>query len=166
MSKNFKHIYTVKISSLPSANKWIRLTQNTVFFKRKLDSFSVCYDLRSLYSDLELSPSSSVIEARCLQMNISAFYVIGWSGYDICFSISACFTLHTVADSIEQIDAHSLDNNRTHSLCKNTFQLRVKSNLRLQWFCFAWPCDWSRKLVPFSQPIRCKCEKHFENITK
>ena len=32
------------------------------------------------------------------------------------------------------------------------FQLNVKSNQGLHWFCFTLLCYWSRKLEPFSQP--------------
>ena len=32
----------------------------------------------------------------------------------------------------------------------------VKSNQGLLWFCFTVLCDWSRKLAPPSQLIRCK----------
>ena len=39
---------------------------------------------------------------------------------------------------------------------ENNFKLSVKSNPRLLWFCFVSLCDWSRKLVPLSQPIRFK----------
>ena len=35
----------------------------------------------------------------------------------------------------------------------SNFQLRVGSN---PGFCFTLLCDWSRKLAPLSQPIRCK----------
>ena len=38
---------------------------------------------------------------------------------------------------------------------------RVKSFPGLHWFCFTSLCDWSRKLTPLSQPIRCKTKtKH------
>ena len=39
---------------------------------------------------------------------------------------------------------------------ENNFKLSVKSNPGLLWFCFVSLCDWSRKLVPLSQPIRFK----------
>ena len=34
--------------------------------------------------------------------------------------------------------------------------MSVESNPRLNWFCFTVLFDWSRKLAPPSQPIRCK----------
>ena len=39
---------------------------------------------------------------------------------------------------------------------ESNFQLSVNSNLGLLWLYFTLLCDWSRKLVPSSQPIRCK----------
>ena len=44
---------------------------------------------------------------------------------------------------------------RTITLQSN-FQLSVKSNQGLLWFNSTSLCDWSRKLVSLSQPIRCK----------
>ena len=38
----------------------------------------------------------------------------------------------------------------------SNFQSSVENNPGLLWFCYVLPCDWSRKLVPFSRPIRCK----------
>ena len=38
----------------------------------------------------------------------------------------------------------------------SNFQLSVESNPGLNWFCFTVLFDWSRKLAPPSQPIRCK----------
>ena len=37
---------------------------------------------------------------------------------------------------------------------------RVERNAILHWFCFNYPCDWSRELGPPSQPIRCKTKKN------
>ena len=39
---------------------------------------------------------------------------------------------------------------------QSNFQLSVESNPGLNWFCFTVLFDWSRKLAPPSQPIRCK----------
>ena len=44
---------------------------------------------------------------------------------------------------------------RTITLQSN-FQLSVKSNQGLLWFNSTSLCDWSRKLVSLSQPIKCK----------
>ena len=41
-------------------------------------------------------------------------------------------------------------------LVQSNFQLSVESNPGLNWFCFTVLFDWSRKLAPPSQPIRCK----------
>ena len=42
------------------------------------------------------------------------------------------------------------------SFTKSNFQLSVESNPGLNCFCFTVLFDWSRKLAPPSQPIRCK----------
>ena len=39
---------------------------------------------------------------------------------------------------------------------RETIKLSVESNPGLNWFCFTVLFDWSRKLAPPSQPIRCK----------
>ena len=45
------------------------------------------------------------------------------------------------------------------------FQLNVESNPVLYWFCFTTLCDWSRKLAPPSQPIRCKTKTNRDLVT-
>ena len=39
-------------------------------------------------------------------------------------------------------------------------------NTGLYWFCFTSFCDWSRKLVPLSQPIKCKTETNHELVVR
>ena len=46
------------------------------------------------------------------------------------------------------------------------FQLSVKSNLGLHWFCFTMLCDWSRKLAQSSQPIRRRTKTNRNLITR
>ena len=36
----------------------------------------------------------------------------------------------------------------------------------LHWFCFTSLCDWSRKLAPSSQPIRCKTKTNRDLVTR
>ena len=40
----------------------------------------------------------------------------------------------------------------------------VESNPALHWFCFIWLCDWSRKLVPLSQPIGRKTKTNHDLV--
>ena len=49
---------------------------------------------------------------------------------------------------------------------ESNFELSVESNLGLHWFCFTMLCDWSRKLAPLSQPIRCKTKTNRELVTR
>ena len=42
------------------------------------------------------------------------------------------------------------------------FQLSVKSNPGLHWFCFTMLCDWSKNLLPLSGPIKCKTETNHD----
>lgn len=44
-------------------------------------------------------------------------------------------------------------------------QINIKSNPGLHQFCFTSSCDWFRKLMPLSQPIRCKTEMGLKPIT-
>ena len=46
------------------------------------------------------------------------------------------------------------------------FQLCVQSNPELHWFYFTAFCDWFRKLVPPSQPIRCKTKTNRDLVTR
>ena len=46
-----------------------------------------------------------------------------------------------------------------------TFQLSVESNPELLWFCSSLLCDWSTKLQPLSQPIRCKAKTNHDLIS-
>ena len=39
---------------------------------------------------------------------------------------------------------------------KGKYQLNVDNNLGFHKFSFIFLCDWSRQIVPLSQPIRCK----------
>ena len=39
-------------------------------------------------------------------------------------------------------------------------------NTGLYWFCLTSFCDWSRKLVPLSQPIKCKTETNHELVVR
>ena len=41
----------------------------------------------------------------------------------------------------------------------------VENNPGLDWFCFTTLCDWSRKLAPPSQPIRCKTKTNRDLVT-
>ena len=41
---------------------------------------------------------------------------------------------------------------------QSNFRVCAKMNPRLHWFSLTLLCDWSRKLVPRSQPIRCKAK--------
>ena len=50
-------------------------------------------------------------------------------------------------------------------LVKSSFQLSVDSNVGLLFFSFTLPCDWSRKLAPFSQPIRLKTNTSYILVT-
>ena len=43
---------------------------------------------------------------------------------------------------------------------------RVKSNPGLHWFCLTLLCDWSSKLAPLPQPIRCKTNINHDLVTR
>ena len=44
---------------------------------------------------------------------------------------------------------------------------KVIQGCGLRWFCFSSLCNWSRKLAPTSQPIRCKTKiKHDDLVTR
>ena len=45
------------------------------------------------------------------------------------------------------------------------FQLSVESTSRLGWLCLTSLCDWSTKLAPLSQPIRCKTKTNHDLVT-
>ena len=47
-----------------------------------------------------------------------------------------------------------------------SIQLLSAVNVELQWFCFTSPCDWSRKLVTPSQPIKCKTKNNHDLVTR
>ena len=49
---------------------------------------------------------------------------------------------------------------------QSNFQLSVKSNPGLHWFCFTILCGWSIKLAPPSQPIRCKTKTNRDLVTR
>ena len=42
--------------------------------------------------------------------------------------------------------------------------MSVKSNPGFLWFCFTFLCDWSRKIVPLNQPIRCKTNTNLDLV--
>ena len=42
--------------------------------------------------------------------------------------------------------------------------MSVKSNPGFVWFCFTFLCDWSRKIVPLNQPIRCKTNTNLDLV--
>lgn len=50
-------------------------------------------------------------------------------------------------------------------LVKSSFQLSVDSNVGLLFFSFTLPSDWSRKLAPFSKPIRLKTNTSYILVT-
>ena len=43
--------------------------------------------------------------------------------------------------------------------------MSVESNPGLHWVCFTTFCDWSRKLAPLSQPVRCKTNSNRDLVT-
>ena len=49
---------------------------------------------------------------------------------------------------------------------QSNFQLSVKSDLTLNWFCLTSPCDWSRTLAPLCQPITCKTKTNHDLFTR
>ena len=44
--------------------------------------------------------------------------------------------------------------------------MSIKSDAGLLWFCFTSLCDWSRKLVSQSQPIKCKTKTKHDLVTR
>ena len=48
----------------------------------------------------------------------------------------------------------------------SNFQLNVKRNLGLRWFCFTPLYDWFRKLALLPQPIRCKIKTNDDLVTR
>ena len=44
--------------------------------------------------------------------------------------------------------------------------MSVESDPGLHWFWFAMHGDWSRKLAPLSQPIRCKTKTNRDLVTR
>ena len=50
----------------------------------------------------------------------------------------------------------------TRTAIWSNFELSVKSYPRFYWFCFSSLCDWSRKLTPLSQPIKCKTKTNHD----
>ena len=51
-------------------------------------------------------------------------------------------------------------------LYQSSFQLSIKSDAGLLWFCFTSLCDWSKKLVSQSQPIKCKTKTKHDLVTR
>ena len=49
------------------------------------------------------------------------------------------------------------------ALIKSNFWLSVKSKQRLFCFCLTPLCDWSKTLMPLSQPIKCKAETNHDS---
>ena len=49
---------------------------------------------------------------------------------------------------------------------QKNFQLSVQSDLGLLSFCFTSRFDWSRKLMPFSQPIRCNTQTNHDLVAR
>lgn len=47
-----------------------------------------------------------------------------------------------------------------------TISIDFDCNLGLVWYCVAPHCDWSRKLAPLSQPIRCKTKTNQELVAR
>ena len=45
------------------------------------------------------------------------------------------------------------------------FQFSVEYNPGLLWFCFISLCNWFRKLLSLSQPIRCKTKTNRDLVT-
>ena len=46
------------------------------------------------------------------------------------------------------------------------FQFSVESKSILLWFSFTSFCDWSTKLAPLSQPIRCKTKNNRDFVIR
>ena len=44
--------------------------------------------------------------------------------------------------------------------------MSIKSDAGLLWFCFTSLCDWSKKLVSQSQPIKCKTKTKHDLVTR
>ena len=101
--------------------------------------------------DIQLSFSHPLANPEChLQLNSSKIHMFP------CYFVSTLIVKHRYISNKETLFLAKLSEKKR--LYWNGFQLsnESRSNLRLFWLCFTTLCDWSRKLAPFSQPIRYK----------
>ena len=78
-----------------------------------------------------------------------------------------CFisVVYNVTISIYQLENSPRRGKIIIILIQSNFQLSVKSNLTLHWFCLTSLRDWSRNLAPLCQPIRSKTKTNHDLFT-
>ena len=81
--------------------------------------------------------------------------------------ISPSFVVRTFAsDGSEVIQEVICKKLRFFNIVWSSVKSSVESNLRLHWFFYISLCDWSRKLAPLCQPIRCTPKTNHDFVAR